>query len=209
MKSIYKTNLHYRLSAGLGILALFVALTPSAAAKHHSVKPRVEAVTVIAHVALLRNPSSRMFLHEHGDRQYLFMGDDSEQDFTLVDVTEPNEPKIIETMAPPQDSSDGKLQMVGGEFTSAEAPAEHSQAVAGSTSNELVSVRDLIEPASLRKIQDFSEIDGIISDDRRHLIYITNSEGLWILMLQPELAAASKRDGCSTEDAFNEFANCQ
>lgn len=208
MESIYKANLHYPVSAGLTIFALLVALAPSATAKHRAVKPPVESATVIAHVALPDTPASQMFLHERGDKQYLFIGDNSQQHFTVVDVTEPNEPNIIETIAPPQDSSNGKLETVGEELTLADVPAGSSQSVAGGTSNLLVSVRDLIESANPRKIQAFSEINGILSDDHRNLIYITNSEGLWVLMLQPELPAASKRHGCFTEDASNEFANC-
>ena len=209
MKSIYKANLHYSVSAGLTILTLIVALAPSTAAKHRAVRPRVESVTVIAHVALPGTPASQIFLHERGDKQYLFIGDNSERHFTVVDVTEPNEPNIIETTAPPHDSSNGELETVGGGLPLTKAAAEDSRAVAGRTSNQPVSVLDLIEPANPRKVQGFSAINSILSDDRRNLIYITNSEGLWVLMLEQELPVASKRHGCSTDDAFNEFANCQ
>jgi hypothetical protein len=209
MKSIYKANLHYSLSAGVTILTLFVALAPSAAAKHRPVKPSVEPLTVIGHVALPDTPVSEMFLHDRGDKHYLLIGDNSEQHFTVVDITEPNEPNIIETTAPPQDSSNGKLETVGGGLPLTKAPAKDSRAAAGRTSNQLASILDLIEAANPQKIQGFSEINSILSDDRRNLIYVTNSEGLWVLMLEPELPAASKRHGCSTEDAFDEIAHCQ
>jgi hypothetical protein len=209
MKSIYKSNMHYPVGAGLTILTLFVALAPNAAAKHRVVKPRVEPVTVIAHVALPGTSASQIFLHERGDKQYLFIGDNSEQHFTVVDVTEPNKPNIIETTVSPQDSSNGKLETVGGGLPLTKAPADDSRAAAGRTSNHLVSVLDLIEAANPQKVQGFSEISSILSDDRRNLIYVTNSEGLWVLMLEPELPVASKRHGCSTEDATDEIAHCQ
>jgi hypothetical protein len=209
MKSIYKSDMHYPVGAGLTIHSLFVALAPSATAKHRAVKPRVEPVTVIAHVALPGTSASQIFLHERGDKQYLFIGDNSKQLFTVVDVTEPNEPIIIETTAPPQDSSKGKLETVAGGLPLTKAPAEDSRAAAGRASNQLVSVLDLIEVANPQRVQGFSEINSILSDNRRNLIYVTNNEGLWVLMLQPELPVGSNRGGCSTEDASDEIAHCQ
>ena len=43
-----------------------------------------------------------MFLREHAGRQYLFIGDNSTQHFTVVDVTEPDDPNIIEPSLRPR-----------------------------------------------------------------------------------------------------------
>src|SRR5260370_40325502 len=97
MKSIYKAILPYSVSAGLTILTLIVALAPSTAAKHRAVRPRVESVTEIAHVTLPGTPASQIFLHERGDKEYLFIGDKSERPFTVVDIADPNAQKIMQT----------------------------------------------------------------------------------------------------------------
>jgi hypothetical protein len=209
MKSNCKTIPRYALNTGLMILTLFVALVPSATAGNRAVKPRVEPVTVIGHVALQDAPASQMFLREHAGRQYLFIGDNSTQHFTVVDVTEPDDPNVIETVASPQDPSNGKLETVGTGLTLADGPARASQEVYNGSSDETVLVHGLMDPANPRAIQSFSEISSILSDDDRNLVYITNCEGLWILRLQPQPSAASKRHGCATEDASDEIAACQ
>ena len=204
MKSNCKTIPRYALT-----FALFVALVPSASAGNHAVKARVEPVTVIGHVALQDAPASQMFLREHAGRQYLFIGDNSTQHFTVVDVTEPDDPNVIETVASPQDPSNVKLETVGIGLTLADGPARASRQVNNGSSDETGLVRDLMDPANPRAIQSLSEISSILSDDDRNLIYITNREGLWILRLQPQPSAASKRHGCATEDASDEIATCQ
>jgi ferredoxin-NADP reductase len=42
----------------------------------------------------------------------------------------------------------------------------------------------------------------------RNLVYITNSDGLWILKHQPEQGMSSATRGCSSEDASNDLASC-
>ena len=98
---------------------------------------------------------------------------------------------------------------MGTGLTLADGPARASQEVYNGSSDETVLVHGLMDPANPRAIQSFSEISSILSDDDRNLVYITNCEGLWILRLQPQPSAASKRHGCATEDASDEIATCQ
>jgi hypothetical protein len=57
-------------------------------------------------------PASQMFLREHAGRQYLFIGDNSTQHFTRR-CHRAGCPNVIETVASPQDPSNGKLETVG------------------------------------------------------------------------------------------------
>jgi len=184
----------------LALLLLSAAMAPSAIAKH---KPEqlADSVTVVAHLSLPGAPVSRLFMQEHGGEQYLYIQQASEEGFTIVDVTKPFRPSVVNRVNLPNEASGEQLQMVGAGLAIAEAPdggtdgARHALALpkgegiagggtrgsTGGSSTRFVRLLDLSDPANPRKLQTFDDVGSILLDDGRKLIYITNGEGLWIL----------------------------
>jgi hypothetical protein len=96
--------------------------------------------------------------------------------------------------------------MVAGRLALAEAPDTATAETVSST--ETLRVLDLSDPANPRTILTFSRVTSTLADDERNLVYITNSDGLWILKHQPEQGISSAIRGCSSEDASNDLASC-
>lgn len=205
MKVVRKSIVQNPTRAALALLACFVAISPSASAKHGAVKPAVQPAAVIAHLALPGASVSQLVLQEYDGKQYLYVGEVSKQGFAIVDVTTPSQPNIIKREAWPNKASTGKLQMVGGQLALAEA----ADTATAESRTETLTVLDLSDPANPRTILTFTGVTSTLADDARNLVYITNSEGLWILRHQPEQAAPSEIRGCRSEDATNELASCQ
>jgi hypothetical protein len=179
----------------LALLLLFVAIAPSAIAKHKPETP-VDPVTVVAHLPLPGAPVSQIFLQGHGNKQYLYIQQASEEGFTIVDVTEPYRPNVVNRVK--NKASGETLQMVGVGLAIAEAPgaagtesarnnltpAKGEGTLGGGTDGDrpqFVRLLDLNDPANPRTLQTFDTVSSILLDDGQNLIYITNSEGLWIL----------------------------
>jgi len=99
------------------------------------------------------------------------------------------------------------LQMVGGRVAFAEAPETSTEEAVSRT--ETLNVLDLNDPANPRTILSLSGVTSTLTDDARNLVYITNSDGLWILKVQPEQATFDEPHACLTEDATNDLASCQ
>jgi hypothetical protein len=207
MKVVPKSIVQDHASAVLALLAFFVAISPSASAKHRAVKPAVQPATAIAHLALPGGSVSQLVLQGHGSKQYLYIEQASKEGFAIVDVTKPNQPNVIKREAWPNEASAGKLQMVGVGLALAEAPDTATAETVSRT--ETLKVLDLSDPTNPRTILSFSGVTSTLADDARNLVYITNSDGLWILKHQPEQAMSSKTRGCLSDDAFKEFASCQ
>src|SRR6201987_4415111 len=127
MQIIHKTIAKERIRS-LVLLAFFAATAPGADAKHRAVKPPEQPATVVAHLALSGSPTSQMDLHENGGKQYLYIGANSNEGFTVVDVTNPDQPNVIKRVAWPNEASTGRLQMVSGGLALAEAPDTDSVA---------------------------------------------------------------------------------
>jgi hypothetical protein len=194
-------------SAALALLACFAANSPSASTKDRAVKPVVQPASVIAHLPLPGPSVSELVLQQRGNKQYLYVEQSSHEGFAIVDVTKPNQPNVIKREAWPNEASTGTLQMVGGRLALAEAPEASVAALVSRT--ETLNVLDLNDPANPRTILTLSGVTSTLADDARNLIYITNSDGLWILKLQPEQAAFDEPRACLTEDATNDLASCQ
>jgi len=209
MKTIYKTIARERICNALVLFAFFAATAPGADAKHRAVKPPEQPATVVAHLALSGSPASQMDLHENGGKQYLYIGATSNEGFTVVDVTNPDQPNVIKRVAWPNKASSGRLQMVSGGLALAEAPDSDSVAADPPPSTRTVKVLDLSDPANPRAVLSFSGVTSTLDDEARNLLYITNREGLWILRNNQALAAAAKQHACTSDDAYNDVASCQ
>jgi hypothetical protein len=207
--------------AGWVVLLVFLlvcAVTPAMMAKD---KP-TEQVSVIAHLSLPGTPVSKMFLQEESGRQYLYVQQPSKDGFTVVDVTKPNKPNIVKRAAFPNAATNGSLQMVGSGIAIAETPDKDTQASdtsaqkapASSTGKaqatakarvpETIRVLDVSDPQNPKTLRTFEKVSSILSDGGRHLIYITNDEGLWILRHHEEKPTHL----CDSEEVFSPIANC-
>jgi hypothetical protein len=207
MKVVNKSIARKRASTVAALLTFFVATSVGASAKHRSTKPAAQQASVIAHVLLPGASVSQLALQQHGDKQYLYVEQASKEGFAIVDVTKPDQPKIIRSEAWPNESSIGKLQMVGGRLALAEA--SDAATTENISPTETLKVLDLSDPSNPRTILTFSGVTSTLTDDDRNLVYITNSDGLWVLKHQPEQTASSAMRPCRSEDASNDMSSCQ
>lgn len=208
MRVIHKTTAKQHISNALALLAFFVVAAPGADSQPRPVKPSEQPATIVAHISLSGYPASQMALHENGDKRYLYIGANSNDGLTVVDVTNPEKPNLIKRLAWPNQASTGRLQMVSGGLALAEGPDGDSDAADHAPSTRAVKVLDLSEPANPRIILSFSGVTSTLDEEARNLVYITNGEGLWILRNNQALATAAKRHACNSDDAYNDVASC-
>jgi len=185
MKTTHKVSVQKLASAALALLTLFVARAPGAMAKP---RPAKQPATVIGHLLLAGAAVRQMFVEERGSKQYLYIEQASQEGFVIIDVTKPSQPKFIQQVAWPNQASAGKLQMIGVGLALAIAADGEAGRLGRDYPTQSVKVLDLTDPANPQTLQSFSGVTSMVADDGRDLIYIANSEGLWILKQkqQPE-----------------------
>jgi len=206
MKVIHKSIVEKHMTA-VAALAFFLAMAPGASAKHRVSNAAQQPATIIAHLPLTGASVSQLLLQQRGSKQYLYLQQASKDGFAIVDVTRPDQPNVLRSEAWPNEASTGKLQMVAGRLALSEAPDSASTETISRT--ETLKVLDLSDPANPRTILTFSGVTSTLADDTRNLVYVTNSDGLWILKHQPEQSMFSAARRCSSEDASNDVASCQ
>lgn len=174
-----------------GILFAVILLASAATAQEPS--------KVIAHVTLPGTSVRQMFLQQHEGKQYLYLQQGAH--FTVVDVTDPKNPTIVERVA-----SRGSLESIQSGLVLTVAPEKGStpeQPAAVST--QVVNVMDLSDVKHPRTIQTFSGVTSILPDDTRKLVFIANNEGLIVLSHEQPF----RRPLCTSEDAMKADAECR
>jgi len=182
--------------------AVVITSAPGVSANN---KPTEVPAKVIAHLALKDAPGNEMLLQSKGDKQYLYVQKASKQGFTLIDVTKPVLPTLVNQSDKSGDAATGKLEIVGPDVGLAEVPDKNSKGVIRNSDSptETVKILDLSDPAHPKVLQTFTGVTSILQDPSRGLIYLANNDGLWILNhARPGLTPAKKKRACGSEDAI-------
>jgi hypothetical protein len=158
-----------------------------------------EPAKVIAHIELPGTAVRQMFLQHHDGKQYLYLQQGAH--FTVVDVTDPNNPTIVERVA-----SRGSLEWIQSGLAVTLAPEKGSpDPQPSAVSTQVVNVMDFGDPKHPRTIQTFSGVTSILPDDARELIFIVNNEGLSVLSHKQPYHLPL----CTSEDAMMSEAQCR
>ena len=150
--------------AAIAIVIMGIAATPAFPAKASSKKTSDTPSNVVAHVQLSGGPTTRMLLVRKNGREYLLLGLDSSSHVAVLDVTQPGQPRIVETVA-----------------GAAGAPATELKVIADTLTLFGTSAAESAAPAGPKEIRSISGVTAFVKDKAQGLIYVTNGDGLWIL----------------------------
>ena len=125
-----------RPSIPLALLTILGAMVSSVRAKEKPFQGNTwQTARVIAHLALTGGPVSEMFLETQNRRQYLFVRQSSKEDYTVIDVSKPERPGIVDNVTLPNLGRGEKVRMVGSGLALDETP---ESAGTGGVRHELV-----------------------------------------------------------------------
>jgi len=161
-----------RILAGAAMLLVSPFLLPSHTRVVAQDNPKtIERTAVLAHLPVPGSAVRQMFLQQENGTQYLYLQQNVH--FTVVNVTDPKNPRIVERIA-----VGAKLTEVGSGLAIAIKSDKSGQ---GSVPTQSVRLLDISDPKNPRTVKSFDGVTSIYSEDGRKLIYLTNSEGLWIV----------------------------
>jgi hypothetical protein len=150
--------------AAIAIVAIGIAAVPAVHAKPKSNKMADKPANVAAHVQLSGGPVTRMLLVKKNGKEYLLLGLDSSTNVAVLDVSEPGQPRTIDT-AP----------------GAAGAPSAEVNVVADTLTLFGTSDAESASPSNPKEIRSLSGVTAFMKDKVRGLIYATNGDGLWIV----------------------------
>ena len=164
----------FQICLGLALILAsptFLPFSSRAAGQDNTKSGMKEMTKVVAHIPLPGSAVRQIFFQEENGRRYLYLQQNVH--FTVVDVTDPDSPQIVDRVKP-----GGKLTEVGAGLAIA---VSSDQSGEGTVPTQTVKLMDMSDPKNPRAAKTFTGVTSMYSEDGRHLIYLANSEGLWIV----------------------------
>jgi hypothetical protein len=155
--------------------------TPGVMASDSHSYPSYLPAKVIAHLPL-PGGARQMFSQQEGSRQFLYVQQSPKQGVTVIDVTKPELPKVVNRV--PLEN----LTMVSFGLAVSEAPENSAtggslgdgtaEGPPGSGVREPVRVLDVSDRAHPRTVRNFDGVTSILQDLARNLLYVANGDGV-------------------------------
>jgi hypothetical protein len=184
------------------VTTLFLCLSVLASSALAQTSSGQELAKVIGHLRLENIRVNQMFLEKRGEKYFLFLHRPVSDAFALVDVTNPSKPVLVNademkgyaSVEPPEGNSVVAISAVP-------EGIEHPAPIPTDT----VQLLNLANPKDVKVLKTFKGVSAFTSDDGRKLVYLVNSEGLWIVshhMTHPLPV-------CNSASALTPMPNCQ
>ena len=165
-------------AAALAILASVLLGSGAASVRERKPKASDNQVHVVAHISFTGLSAVDMAMQKKGnDKYYLYVQHSKGDGISIVDVSNPPQPKTISVILSSDPAASSTMNLTGDLAIIAESEA---LPVRGSRSDHDLVVWDLSNPASPREVQKFSGVVKWLQDER-DFIYVLNGEGLWVV----------------------------
>lgn len=172
----------FKLTRNLSFIALAAVLQTMAPAAHArdkkvTIAPK-DDIEVVGHIPLSGGPVRKFFTTQHFSSFYLYAEHDAGKNVTLIDVTRTSSPAVLADVAYPGNAGGSSLSAVAG--TAALVTSEPAVPAAASAP-QTIRIMDLSDPQHPKVAREFAGVTALSKDDKRGLIFVANSDGIWIL----------------------------
>jgi hypothetical protein len=165
----------------VAFFACIFALSP--AAQSESIKAKADEkapqdeIEVVGYVPLTGGPVRRLLPTEHYSSYYLYAERDAGKGVTLIDVTKATQPFVSAEIAYPSKLGLTGLLTVAGTA----ALITDGQEAATAVRQQTIRIIDFSESRNPKVVREFTGVTATSLDGRRGLIFVANTEGVWIL----------------------------
>ena len=166
-------------SSKLAILTIALVVTVSSASgKDHKPKGSVAASQVVAHISFSGLSAVDMAMQKKvNDKYYLYVQHSKDQGISIIDISNPAQPKAIGIIPWPDPAVSSRTNLTGDLAIVAESQVLPTHS--GTANDDLV-LWDLSNPTAPRVVQKFSGVVKWLQDER-NFIYVLNGDGLWVV----------------------------
>ena len=124
---------------------------------------------------------THLTLTQHGSHEYLYAEHASQHTLTLIDVTDPAHPREVTSTDLTATAGSATLLAATGEAVLVASPTSPAPSEAGAVAGQTVSIVSMADSMRPQVVRQFKGVTVVKSDERRGLVYLVNTEGIWIL----------------------------
>ena len=167
------------LLAAAGILAPVLPAQAKAKKSKKNAADANDAIEVVAHISAPGGPITRFLATQHYSSSYLYLEHENGRELTLIDVSQADKPLVLADIPTPSGSSN--LYAVAGSAALFTDDNSRTAASAAPVPPQNVRIMDLSDPKNPKVARQFTGVTALMRDDRRGLIFLANSDGVWVL----------------------------
>jgi hypothetical protein len=138
-------------------------------------QPAQDQIQVASHISVSKSPVTSLMATEHYSRYYLYVEHAGDRSVTLIDVTNIAAPKVIGEFSYPKDARDGLVSVAG------TAAVVEDETGPSAERPHTVKIMDFTDAEHPQVTREFTGVTAIGRDNQRGLVFLANSEGVWIL----------------------------
>jgi hypothetical protein len=155
-----------KITGAIALLAISIGAAPLAFAGGNSKNDNPTNVTVLSRVEFTSGTAGKMQVVKKHKSRLLYVGVEPSQEVRVVDVSDPAQPRLVDQSS--------------GTSTSPKLTAVKSSGTAA----ELFSVLNTAGNSNTREAHKFSASARFLTDARHSLVYVVDSDGLWIVRVK-------------------------
>lgn len=160
---------------------MLAAVSPQLQAKDPHKSEPSKSPEVVAHVPLGSGATSQMFTRrDNKGRLYLYALHANGEAVSVVDITNATKPQLITQVPYPSPTGYGNIQTIGVNTALVETVDQPPAAPIALPAKNLA-LLDISNPAAPNITLKFAGVTAVSRDDSRGLLFIANSEGLWVV----------------------------
>ena len=136
-----------------------------------------DAIEVVGHIAPTGAAVTRFLSTQHYSSYYLYVEHEGGKDVTLIDVSKTSQPVVLADIPSAPNGGSASLFAVAGTA----ALIGEGTTTAPTMSPQTIRIMDFSDPKQPKVASEFAGVTAMSRDDQRGLIFVANSEGIWIL----------------------------
>jgi hypothetical protein len=144
-----------------------------------SPSPPKDEIEVVGHIPLVGGPVTRFLSTQHYSSYYLYAEHGAGTSVTLIDVTKTAKPSVLTDVSYSPGGASESLLVVAG--TAALVNSEPNTASSAMAAPQTLRIMDFSDPQHPKVAREFTGVTAVGRDDPRRLIFVANSDGIWIL----------------------------
>lgn len=139
-----------------------------------------DEIQVVAHLANTGGPVTEFLVTQHYRRNYLYAGRQSGKLVSLIDTTDVKHPAVLADMRYPAGGNENIVAAVGNAALVTASQVSNAAPAVPQTFR----IMSFADPQHPSVKQEFTGVTAMARDDKRGLIFLANSDGIWILQQQ-------------------------
>jgi hypothetical protein len=137
-----------------------------------------DQITVAAHIPSTGGPVTRFIATQHYGRSYVYAEHESGKTLTLIDVTNPGQPRVLADVAYPDNPASSSLLTATG---TAALVTDTPVVEAKPAQAQIIRIMNLADPLHPTVAQEFKGVTATSRDVQPGLILLANADGIWVL----------------------------